>query len=528
MSRDWLTLLGLYAYALAAVGLTEIAARRWAWAAEWGRKAIHLAVGVLPFGIVLGMSDRQLAVLAPASFVVLNWLSHRFRLSRAMDAVSRPSLGTVYYPLSLLILIVWLWDTPARPLATLAMLPMIIGDAAAAIAGTLSRGTGPSLALPPHGRKTLIGSGAMLLGSWLSLWAGLALVGSAAGLKLAPGGTGLAATALAVACFATAAELVSPAGTDNLTVPLISGSLLYWLAFGYGSAAALLLGLGAAAIVALTAWRLSALSGSGAAAAVLTGGLVFAVGGWLWAGALLAFFISSSRLSRLAARIPPVTSSHDAASTLPGGRTAIPSTASATAGFAHARFATEGYAAKGSRRDWHQVLANGGVPILAAVLAAADAGPWTTPLLLGSLAAATADTWATELGSLSSRLPRLITTGQPVAPGTSGGITLVGTLASMGGALLIAAAGAAAGQSPWFWGALLGGIAGSVCDSLLGATIQSVRWCRACDVETERLTHHCGQPTEHRRGLSWLNNDGVNALAATIGGLVAVAVSLAL
>ena len=62
-------------------------------------------------------------------------------------------------------------------------------------------------------------------------------------------------------------------------------------------------------------------------------------------------------------------------------------------------------------------------------------------LLLGAfagvMATVTADTWATELGVLSTHAPRSITTMRPVAPGTSGGVTLLVLLASALGALLI-------------------------------------------------------------------------------------------
>ena len=54
----------------------------------------------------------------------------------------------------------------------------------------------------------------------------------------------------------------------------------------------------------------------------------------------------------------------------------------------------------------------------------------------GALAAVNADTWSTELGVLSSGRPRLITSLKPVEKGTSGGVSLVGTLAALAGAAL--------------------------------------------------------------------------------------------
>jgi uncharacterized membrane protein len=74
-------------------------------------------------------------------------------------------------------------------------------------------------------------------------------------------------------------------------------------------------------------------------------------------------------------------------------------------------------------------------------------------------------------------------------------------------------------------GALVGGVAGTTADSLLGATVQARRWCDTCSAATERVLHICGRRTEPAGGLPWLDNDGVN-LAATIAGAgVALAVA---
>ena len=84
------------------------------------------------------------------------------------------------------------------------------------------------------------------------------------------------------------------------------------------------------------------------------------------------------------------------------------------------------------------------------------------------MAAVNADTWATELGVLNPSRPRRITNGQPVDPGTSGGISLYGTLASLGGAALIGLVGAAfspaGARLPLILAASLGGLCGSLFD----------------------------------------------------------------
>ena len=68
---------------------------------------------------------------------------------------------------------------------------------------------------------------------------------------------------------------------------------------------------------------------------------------------------------------------------------------------------------------------------------------------------------------------------------------------------------------------LVGGLAGSLADSVLGASLQSRRWCDQCNKWTERRVHTCGFRSRHTKGIRWMTNDVVNLLAALVGGLVA-------
>ena len=75
--------------------------------------------------------------------------------------------------------------------------------------------------------------------------------------------------------------------------------------------------------------------------------------------------------------------------------------------------------------------------------------------------------------------------------------------------------------------ALAAGVAGSMVDSVLGATLQATYHCPRCNRQAEGSVHACGMPTQHVRGLRWFDNDRVNLVATGTGAaLSALAVHL--
>lgn len=248
----------------------------------------------------------------------------------------------------------------------------------------------------------------------------------------------------------------------------------------------LMLGIILALTASLGAWRLRWLDRGGAVAAFILGSVVFGLGGFSWAALLLAFFFTSSLLSKL---------------------------------FQKRKQNTEKFYSKGSRRDAGQVFANGGLAGLFVVVHVFFPDSWLPWMgFAAAFAAATADTWATELGIFNRKAPVLITTGKPIEMGTSGGISPVGTLASLAGASLIALAAWLVwpGDLPaatWGQVTIIGvsGLVGSLVDSWLGATWQAIYFCPQCQKETEKFPMHgCGAETTQIRGWHWLDNDWVN------------------
>jgi uncharacterized protein (TIGR00297 family) len=256
-----------------------------------------------------------------------------------------------------------------------------------------------------------------------------------------------------------------------------------------------LLGFGLALLISLLGTAARALALSGAITATLIGTVIFGFGGLPWAALMITFFVTASMLSKL---------------------------------FSNKKRTLIDKFEKGSQRDWAQVFANSGAgAFLAVVTLLFPDTVWPWVAYAGAMATVNADTWATEIGILSPKAPRLITTGKPVAMGTSGGVTLTGTTATFAGGLLIGVVGVLFQTHlpavPFLMAVSLAGLIGSLTDSLLGATVQAIYYDPVRQKETERvITGEDGNPVPPQRGWVWINNDLVNFLSSVIGAIAAV------
>lgn len=254
----------------------------------------------------------------------------------------------------------------------------------------------------------------------------------------------------------------------------------------------ILLGVALAALVTTAGVRVRTLSVSGAIAATGIGTVAIAAG-WSWGVLLVVFFVLTSALSAYGAE--------------------------------RKRLLLRTVIAKGPSRDAVQVLSNG------VVFAAAGIGWLTTGSAFwlaaggGAIAAAAADSWATEIGVVRGGEPRSIVSGKRLLRGFSGGVTAVGSLGGTAGAAAMAGIMLIIGWPlPVAYAAVLAGVLGMITDSILGATLQSRRMCPRCRTETEQVVHHCGCMTQSQRGLRWMDNDAVNALATLSGAVIAAMV----
>jgi uncharacterized protein (TIGR00297 family) len=274
----------------------------------------------------------------------------------------------------------------------------------------------------------------------------------------------------------------------------------------------LVLGFLLSALIGYLAYRRQSLSRSGVLGAMITGTVIFGFGGLAWGILLVVFFVSSSALSHYKETLKESLAE---------------------------KFS------KGGRRDLAQTFANGGAGALIVLANLFWPHPVWWAAFAGAMATVNGDTWATELGVLSQSKPRLVTTGQEVEVGTSGGVSWEGTRAALAGAALIGLFAAGANLVGAVYGSMLGsrpaaflaitgvvlalltvtacaGLLGSLFDSVLGATVQAIYHCDTCGKETERHpTHKCGSPTRRLRGWKWLDNDWVNFLSSVLGAALA-------
>lgn len=477
-TNEWITFGLFFAGILALVGAAEFLQYRKNVHPESSRKFVHVLVGLLVAGCPFIFSSNIPPMTLAAIFIAVNSVSLKSESLKGMHTTERKTYGTVYFPVSFLILAACFWEKPITLI--LSMLIMTIADTVAGIAG--SRAKEPRKFRLWKDVKSMEGSLAMFLTTFFIVYVGTDvfawLFGAAFYIPL-PILIGLAGF---VAAAAAISEAVSCKGSDNLSVPLVSAIMyeLYLINYTHGSLPDFMLWTLGTVAVFILAYPLRMLSASGTAGAFIMGVVVFGTNGISGVIPLIVFFALSSALSKF-------------------GSQKIP---------------------KESNRNVIQVLANGGAGTIILVWNFFFPFDGVMLMFLGSVAAAAADTWATEIGFFSRRKPRHIVSMKQVKKGTSGGVTFLGTIGSVLGAVSIAVTGFFIGiEQEFLWMIAAAGFAGSLADSVLGGTLQAKFLCESCNKKKESR-EHCGGKSQHTGGLKWIDNDMVNFLNTITGALI--------
>ncbi|MBR3207959.1 MAG: DUF92 domain-containing protein, partial [Bacillus sp. (in: Bacteria)] len=320
---------------------------------------------------------------------------------------------------------------------------------------------------------------------------------------------------LSVVCGLTGAvfEFTTPFGLDNITVPLV-----LYVTVAFWPKSAMLLGF---AVMACLAYKMNLLTANGVLGAFVLGVVctwIFGIAGLVL---LLLFFVSSNVIGKIRKHIQKE----------------------------EGTFIEK----KTDRRDLIQVLANGLMAVLAAVvfaisdsqlkmIAADDAKEqllmkimFAAIVMFGAaMTEATSDTWAGEIGRLSKKPPVSLKTRKIVPKGVSGGVTLLGYGGGLLGAAFIAV----------FWYLLfsgrsvpmdqfvnklplglavitLAGFAGCIVDSFLGAFFQALYIDADSGKFTEKKKSPSGKDNALFSGIKWLDNDMVNLASNFLSAVMA-------
>lgn len=236
-------------------------------------------------------------------------------------------------------------------------------------------------------------------------------------------------------------------------------------------------------LIGFYAYKKKNLSLSGFVSSLFVGTLLFGFGTYILFSLLMVFFISSSIITRFG----------------------------------------DDKKEKQKGRNVLQVLANSGIAVVfSALYFFYDKDIYFIASVV-AITASNADTWASEIGKLSRGSIVSILTFKPIKKGESGGITLLGTGASLLGALVVSIAFVCLyGLSNSFSMQLVirgiliavGGFTGSIIDSYLGVLVQE-KYLNKESGEIEEKPYK-RDLAARVSGLPFISNDAVNFLATAI------------
>ncbi len=414
---------------------------------ERARQWVHIGSGA--FALLLRfLSWPQAALLAGVALAFNAFALPRVggsRIYRPIDRERGFPLGILLYPVSVLLLI--LFFRRRLDLVAAAWGILAFGDGTATLVGRERPGAAARRRLPWNVDKSFAGTVAF------------AIFGGAAGIALglwtrpsiahAPTIAFEAGAAAAAALVAALVESIPIRLDDNISVPFAAAVVLWAasLTDARGTDAArivdaLPIAIGFNALVAYLGYRAKTVSISGMLGGAMVGIVIFACGGAnAWALLFAAFAVAT-----IASRVGLARKTR--------------------LGIAEAR---------GGRRGAGNAFANCGVATLASMLSVASPYPMESLLALSAaLVAGGSDTVASEIGKAWGRRTFLVTSWRRVPPGTSGAMSLEGTMAGIASAALLATLAMALGLAgrhaivPIVVAATMGAIV----ESVLGATLE--------------------------------------------------------
>lgn len=441
---------------------------------KYTRKIVHILVGfewvILYHTVGQGLHFIAVCLI----FTALLAVSYKKSLMPMISSDGDNAPGTVYYGLSMTAMaIASLFIENFIFAFGIAVFCTSMGDGFAAIVGSSIRKCNPKV----YKNKSLIGTLAAFAFSFTSAYVFSLIYDLPLGIPYA----------LAVGAFAAGLELVTEYGLDNITLPLGVSALSYALMYVDGAENYLVPILATPFVIALASGK-NILTAGGIAAAVVLDLIVSVSLGNFGFTLLLSFLLLSVVIDKVKKRIK--------------GKDKI--------------------AKKGDKRDTLQVFANGFVPAVFAMLYLLTNNYAFVVAFCVALAEAFSDTAASGIGALSK------TAYDPfrrktLDVGLSGGMSFVGTLASLLAPVLFLTIALAFGALDFKWWLISSLIAfvGALLDSLLGSLLQAKYRCNICSKVTEKESH-CGEAAELVSGFKFITNDIVNLISSVFASCLSV------
>lgn len=182
------------------------------------RKVVHIGAGNVILWAWLLHIPAWVGISASVVCSAIALLSYRFPILPGLNSVGRKSFGTFFYAVSFGVLIAWFWGIQQPQYAVIGILVMTWGDGLAALIG---QRWGKHIYKLWGMQKSWEGSLAMGIASYL--------VSSLVLLSTQGNSWQIWLISLIVAVVATGLEAFSRLGVDNLTVPLGSAAIAFFL-----------------------------------------------------------------------------------------------------------------------------------------------------------------------------------------------------------------------------------------------------------------------------------------------------------
>lgn len=429
------------------------------------RKVVHILVGFEWVILNHFFFDRRIHFLTVCIiFLLILALSYRKKLLPMISSDGDNSPGTVYYAVAMSVMALITLFIPSM------MLPFGIGVFCTSLgdgfAGLIGQSISPKVNKRIYQNKTIFGTIASFVFSLIPIL----IFRHIFEIKLS------VICCIVIAAFATELELFVGRGLDNIAVTL-GTAFLSFLLINYQQTLNYIVPIILTPLIIVFSLKKNALTVSGVLAAILLDVVVSVClknKGFIL---LLAFFAIGVLVDKVKKRYNK---------------------------------AEQNIEKRGSKRDAVQVFANGLVPMFCAIIYFVTTDKIFAICYVAALAEALADTASSGIGVFSKftfdpfRMKKC-------EKGISGGMSILGTVASLLGAIIIAII-ALAMKFISFSEALmvvLAGFLGAFFDSFIGSILQVKYKCMICGKITER-EEHCSTPSLPYSGIKFITNDTVN------------------